>query len=237
MRRILQLAAISTLLFSATSALAAGENILSQKEYLYAGQQIVYTCYYRLTMQADGNLVLYERSRALWSSNTAGRGAYAAMQADGNLVVYNWSHQAVWSSGTYGNPGAYLMLQDDRNLVIYTPNGRALWASNTRDDSEVGVAIQPCNWECVKTNGFAGYDLPGGDFYFYYYFPGGDGIYCASLCAALSGCVAYTFVPAGYQDPTYARCWVKSSVPGWELGPSDFFSGKIIRVTHHEGNL
>ncbi|HEV2787192.1 MAG TPA: GDSL-type esterase/lipase family protein, partial [Solirubrobacteraceae bacterium] len=43
---------------------------------------------YRLVMQKDGNLVLYGPSgRALWASNTRGRGSHhVRMQADGNLV-------------------------------------------------------------------------------------------------------------------------------------------------------
>ena len=89
-----------------------------------------------LTMQGDGNLVLYDkfsgRARAVWASNTAGHpGARAAMQGDGNLVVYAAGGQPLWASNTAGNPGAVLVMQDDANAVVYAPDGRPLWASNT----------------------------------------------------------------------------------------------------------
>lgn len=237
MRRILQLAALSTLLFSAGAARAGGESYLFPNEYLYPGQQIVVSCYYRLVMQTDGNLVLYSRSTPLWASNTVGRGGYATMQSDGNLVVYGDSGRAVWASNTAGNAGAYLVLQGDRNLVIYSAAGRALWASNTVDRSGVGVAIQPCNWESAKTSGYNGYDLAGGDIGYVTY-----GIltqnHCAYQCLLVPGCVAYTYVPAGYQDPTRARCWVKSWIAnGYSVAPSDFFSGQVIRASHYDGNL
>jgi hypothetical protein len=90
---------------------------------------------YRLTMQPDGNLVVYysySHSYPLWASGTNGRGGYSAvMQTDGNLVVYTASNSAVWAAGTYGHGGANLFLQDDGNLVIYDSNGKALWSSHT----------------------------------------------------------------------------------------------------------
>ncbi len=85
-----------------------------------------------LTLQADGNLVLYRSGAAVWASGTAGRPAvYAEMQADGNLVVYS-DYTATWSSSTVGNINATLKMQADGNLVIYSSSGSALW--NTRTD-------------------------------------------------------------------------------------------------------
>jgi hypothetical protein len=49
------------------------------------------------------------------------------MQSDGNLVEYNLAGEAVWHTGTYGNPGAYLVMQGDGNLVLYRSDGAALW--------------------------------------------------------------------------------------------------------------
>jgi hypothetical protein len=40
------------------------------------------------------------------------------MQDDGNLVVYEFG-KPIWSSRTYGHPGAHLELQKDGTLVIY----------------------------------------------------------------------------------------------------------------------
>jgi hypothetical protein len=52
-----------------------------------------------LSMQKDGNLVLYRDSKPVWASNTAGKSAslFARMQDDGNLVLYQ---------GTPDQPGA-----------------------------------------------------------------------------------------------------------------------------------
>ena len=81
---------------------------------------------YKLIMQTDGNLVLYQSGTALWSSQTSGDiGAYAVMQAEGNLVIYK-EGVAVWNSITWGFPGAYLKLQDDSNAVIYQ-SGHPVW--------------------------------------------------------------------------------------------------------------
>ena len=88
---------------------------------------------YVLTMQEDGNLVLYSGTDALWNSGTQGAsGAYLIMQDDGNLVVYDGSNTPVWNSKTAGHPDAYLALQDDRNLVIYGPSQEVLWATYTQ---------------------------------------------------------------------------------------------------------
>ena len=87
---------------------------------------------YTLTMQGDGNLVLYQGSTALWASNTAGTAAdEAIMQGDGNFVVYTSAGTPLWASGTAGNPGADLVVQNDGNVVVYSAAGAALWATGT----------------------------------------------------------------------------------------------------------
>ena len=61
---------------------------------------------YRLKMEDDGNLVLYDSTnKSCWSSNSANKGQapYSLkMQNDGNLVIYDNSSKAVWASGTNG---------------------------------------------------------------------------------------------------------------------------------------
>jgi hypothetical protein len=87
---------------------------------------------FKLAMQTDSNLVLYEGNTALWATGTVGQDvAFMIMQADGNLVLYNTSEGAVWNSETPGYEGASLAIQNDGNLVIYNPGGQAIWASNT----------------------------------------------------------------------------------------------------------
>ena len=70
----------------------------------------------------------------LWASNTAGHpGALLAKQFDGNLVIYQGS-RALWATNTLVGPSTDLEMQDDGNLVIYAKINsvwKAVWASNT----------------------------------------------------------------------------------------------------------
>ncbi|MEU1514857.1 hypothetical protein ABZ490_22295 [Streptomyces sp. NPDC005811] len=85
----------------------------------------------RLTMQTDGNLVIYDEfNRARWASNTVNRGWSATLQGDGNFVVYTASLTPVWASNTAGHPGSRLVVQDDGNVVVYD-GSQAVWASGT----------------------------------------------------------------------------------------------------------
>jgi hypothetical protein len=86
---------------------------------------------YHLVMQGDGNLVLYSPLRALWSSQTQGKGgARIVMQGDGNLVMYNTAGKAIWSTLTNNKGTSTLHLQSDGNLVLYGPKG-ATWSTRT----------------------------------------------------------------------------------------------------------
>ncbi|MFI1052184.1 protein kinase [Streptomyces griseoruber] len=85
-----------------------------------------------MTMQTDGNLVIYDEDHhRRWSSGTSGTGYRAIMQADGNLVVYNKDTFGVWSSVTSGHDGAYLYFGTDGDVsVVY--QGTTLWSAGTR---------------------------------------------------------------------------------------------------------
>jgi len=86
---------------------------------------------YRLALQRDGNLVLYDTRGALWASNTERRGVTeAVMQEDGNLVA-KAGVRPVWASGTDRHPGARLVVQDDGSLVIAAPGGGVVWSRGT----------------------------------------------------------------------------------------------------------
>ena len=56
-----------------------------------------------LTVQADGNVVIYRRGTSLWSTNTSGNtNAIFAFQKNGELTLYTESFQPLWSSNTRG---------------------------------------------------------------------------------------------------------------------------------------
>ncbi len=107
---------------------ALARNILASTQILYQGESLESpNGRFKLVLQADGNLVLYDKDKALWSSGTNGKDAKKlVMQNDGNLVLYG-PNGPVWASNTSGNRGAYLVLQDDGNLVIY----KAVWSTGT----------------------------------------------------------------------------------------------------------
>ncbi|MFK0152564.1 protein kinase [Streptomyces sp. NPDC090493] len=85
-----------------------------------------------MTMQTDGNLVVYdENHHRRWSSGTSGTGYRAIMQADGNLVVYDKDTWGVWSSVTSGHDGAFLYFGTDGGVsVVY--QGTTLWSAGTQ---------------------------------------------------------------------------------------------------------
>jgi hypothetical protein len=109
----------STRVVRATTVLTPGTSIASDRT--------------RLTMRADGNLVISDEDGVTrWSSHTTGRGVRAVFQADGHLVVYAADDRTAWSSGTAGNNGAELVLQADGNVTILSAGGAVLWAAGTQ---------------------------------------------------------------------------------------------------------
>lgn len=98
--------------------------------------------HYRLQMQDDGNLVLYDRfDVARWATNTDGNGPSTLLhQLDSNIVLRrNSDNQVTYSTATnaggVNNPTGLtsyaLSLQDDGNLVLYTASGQPIWSSDT----------------------------------------------------------------------------------------------------------
>ena len=92
-----------------------------------------------LTMQGDGNLVVYKSrqfvsSNAVWASGTHGRGQrpfQLRMQGDGNAVIYDRNNNATWATGTHGKgKGPYsLVLSNDGALGVFDGNHTQLWSS------------------------------------------------------------------------------------------------------------
>jgi hypothetical protein len=73
--------------------------------------------------------------RVMWATGTNDKPAFRlTMQDDGNLVVYSRDSRPLWASGVTGpqmRRGQVLTLQDDGNLVV-TSRGRVYWASGTQ---------------------------------------------------------------------------------------------------------
>ncbi|MEV4813065.1 hypothetical protein [Micromonospora avicenniae] len=84
-----------------------------------------------LALTTDGNVVLSDQGRRVWSAQTSGKGAdQLVFQEDGNLVLYTRGMATIWSTRTDGHNGAILVLQNDGNVTI-SQNGRTLWQTGT----------------------------------------------------------------------------------------------------------
>jgi|GEM_PF-2324386 len=89
---------------------------------------------FKMVVQGDGNLVIYQSNQPIWASNTGGIGTPGfklAVQSDGNIVMYG-KNAPIWASNTNGvGIGSYtLVMQNDGNLVLYDQNS-SIWASGT----------------------------------------------------------------------------------------------------------
>ena len=121
---------------------------------------------YRLTLQSDGNLVLYDTAGipaqprfmpagwaadvgiaagdvpfALWDARIDVPGSTLIMRPDGDLVVQAGgdSEEPVWHTRTADRPGAYLSVRNDGAVTIGYADGRVLWSAGTTTP-EVGLA-------------------------------------------------------------------------------------------------
>ena len=119
---------------SAVSALSSGATLLNGQSLVSPNGK------FKLDMQGDGNLVLYDAGLVLWDSGTLNDASdYATMQGDGNFVIYK-SNRPIWSSGTDNSArGAYrLTVQNDGDVVIYSPANKPLWATFNETGAGLG---------------------------------------------------------------------------------------------------
>jgi PAN domain len=213
-----------TIALATSSAARASQPTMFANDHLFVGQRLVApSCFYDLTFQTDGNLVLTTHGGGVaWASGTQNTGAaYVAMQADGNLVIYRWDGSPVWATGTQGNPFARTTLQDDGNLVVYR-GSQPLWASNTSSEP---LGTNVCDVSAVTstepdTNRFGG-DYVGFDL------GQPNPLWCSYYCSQDLRCNAYTYVPPGIQGAN-ARCWLKDRVPATSVAPG-LVAGVIYR--------
>ncbi|WP_456938316.1 polysaccharide deacetylase family protein [Geodermatophilus sp. SYSU D00684] len=116
----------STNTWASSDALVSGHRLgVGQSVYSRSGA-------YRLTMQADGHVVVYGPWGATWGSWSFVPGTVLAMQADGNLVGYAPDGRAVWHTATYGSGATRLVVQDDGDVVLVRPDWSTAWATGSR---------------------------------------------------------------------------------------------------------
>jgi hypothetical protein len=85
-----------------------------------------------LTVQGDGNVVIYRLGRLMWQSRTRdpALSPVLVMQGDGNLVVYSTTGRLLGSYNTYGKGATQVVLGNDGVLRVQTSTGATVWASN-----------------------------------------------------------------------------------------------------------
>lgn len=204
---------------------SAAPSRLTNEQWLMPSQAITDGCYYRATMQSDGNFMLSSNGTAsqYWSTGTAGIGAYARMQGDGNFAVYNWADNAVWQTGTGGHPNAHARLQTDGSWVVEDTSNANLWTSYTGGDVLGSTNCSGSNFAVTQV--YFGWNGSGGD---YTHFSLGQprASWCAYYCSQDSRCKTFTYVPPGIQG-SQAVCWLKDRPVSW-YPDSRMVSGVIV---------
>lgn len=92
----------------------------------------------RLTLQPDGNLVIFNLrdttgNPVIWSLGTHNSGAaFLRMQTDGNLVLYRaGGASVVWNAQTTNSGAVRANIQNDGNFVLYRANNTVAWVTNS----------------------------------------------------------------------------------------------------------
>lgn len=100
---------------------AVAINILYSGDSLSAGQLLVHENYVFTIQRDCNLVLYDAGSAVWASgTNGGGTNCRLTMQGDGNLVVYDGNNKAVWASNTRRSQGNYvLIMQRDRNVVIY----------------------------------------------------------------------------------------------------------------------
>lgn len=97
----------------------------------------------RLTMQSDGNLVVYS-GLARWDTATAGIGDsnYLELLEDGNIFLRSGDGKVLIDWRAAGMGGKRLVLQDDGNLCLQSDGG-VVWASDRLKDGSFVIVYDP----------------------------------------------------------------------------------------------
>lgn len=156
--KLLSLFYVSTFLAIPLTSIKADsqtcDKFVSAETGLSRGQSWSSCTGYTLTLQNDGNLVLYASGgRVFWATGTEGSKAERlTFQRDGNLVLYAAGNKPLWASNSL-TPNSTFVVQADGNLVVYAPGGKAVWTLGTVGKS-TGTSNAACVWSgtCSPSN-------------------------------------------------------------------------------------
>ncbi|MGC0315055.1 hypothetical protein [Kitasatospora acidiphila] len=142
-------AALSLTATEANATVGAGVRVaqftLSQADW--SVNDVIFTTGggYELTLQSDGNLVLYKTvsgpgQQAIWASGTKGKGVTNVdWSQSGYAKLLNGSGGVVCTLGMLNPaPGGQAVLQNDGNFVFYNTAGNPTWATNTYNNGQMG---------------------------------------------------------------------------------------------------
>eukprot|EP01132_Coremiostelium_polycephalum_P009168 gene9168-11236_t len=91
----------------------------------------------QLGLHPDGNLVIHENGRTVWTSDSANKGKsphYLIMQSDGNLVLYDCEDHPTWASATHGQGvGPFqARVNNDGTVEVLDSRKQRLWISQKK---------------------------------------------------------------------------------------------------------
>jgi hypothetical protein len=106
-------------------------NTLHAGQALQAGEQLISPDgQYQAIMQPNGDFV-FSGPAGSWDTGTDGNpGANLSMQADGNLVIYSASGQVLWSTETEASANDSLAVANGGALTLSDGSGSELWGVN-----------------------------------------------------------------------------------------------------------
>lgn len=94
----------------------------------------------RLTMGADGDLVLTRAGTVAWRTGTTGAGASARVTTAGDLQVVSPAGAVLWSAGAT-SPGARLVVKDHARVYLISAAGASVWSSPTPITERVPAVV------------------------------------------------------------------------------------------------
>ncbi|KAM0941499.1 putative bulb-type lectin domain-containing protein [Dioscorea sansibarensis] len=98
----------------AASILYSGESLKSGETLSWGSYRMIMHRNCGLSYYANGKLIWDSKTAGM------GTDCYLTLQSDGNLVIYKTDGTPLWSSQTNRGEGFYVLItQKDRNLVIY----------------------------------------------------------------------------------------------------------------------